>query len=156
MSYTPKEFLQGEGCSSPVQVGQGAPVPALGVACIVFYIIAADIIVCIHFLWIVFLIFGALWGRRSLRIKKIHIGGIIFAILIQTIGWYCPLTYLEAWLRSMHDSSQRYYDGFIAYYVEKIVYIDLSPRTVFMMTISLALVSAWLYLKKPGKLKKQE
>lgn len=123
----------------------------LRTGCIVFYLIAADIIVLIHFLWIVFLIFGALWGRRNSWIKRIHAGGILFAILMQIVGWYCPLTYLEAWLRRMHDSSRSYKGAFIAYYIEKIVYIDLSPRTVFIMTISLALISAWLYMYKPGK-----
>ncbi len=116
---------------------------------------AADIIVLIHFLWIVFLIFGALWGRRYPWIKRIHIGGILFALLIQIVGWYCPLTYLEAWLRRMHDSSQSYAGSFIAYYIEKIVYIDLSQKMIFIMTILLALVSAWLYLHQPGKSKRR-
>jgi len=119
---------------------------------ILFYIIAADIVVFIHFLWILFLIFGAVWGRRYPWIKRIHIGGILFAVLIQIAGWYCPLTYLETWLRSMYDSSQSYEGTFIVYYIEKIVYIDLSPVIVFIMTVFLALVSAWLYMHN----KKQE
>jgi hypothetical protein len=117
----------------------------------VLYIIVADIVVFIHFFWIVFLIFGALWGRRYPRIKRIHVGGILFAILIQIVGWYCPLTYLEAWLRSMYDSTHSYKGTFIVHYIEKIVYIDLSPVTVFIMTVFLALVSARLYMHKKNR-----
>jgi len=119
----------------------------------VFYIIAADIVVFIHFLWIVFIILGALWGRRRPWIKRIHIGGILFALLIQVFEWYCPLTHLEAWLRSMHDPAQRDNGAFIAHYIEKIVYIDLTPSSIFVLTIFSALVSSWLYFHKPGKLK---
>jgi len=113
----------------------------------VLSVIAADIIVFIHFLWIIFLIFGAVWGRNYPWIKRIHIGGILFALLIQMAGISCPLTYLEFWLRREHDSSRSYAGSFIAYYIEKIVYIDLSPEMIFIMTIFLALSSAWLYLR---------
>lgn len=121
-----------------------------------FYIIAADIVVFIHFLWIVFIIFGALLGRSRLWIKRIHIGGIVFALFIQVFGWYCPLTHLETWLRSRYDPAMSYKGAFIAHYIERIVYIDLSPVSIFMLTIFSALVSLWLYLHKPGKLKSRE
>ncbi len=116
-----------------------------------FYLIAADIVVFLHFLWIIFLIVGALWGRSYPWIKRIHIGGTLFALLIHIAGWYCPLTYLEVWLRRLHDPSQSYAGSFITHYIEKIVYIDLPLKIIFIMTIFLALLSAWMYLHKPGK-----
>ena len=121
-----------------------------------FYIIAADIVVSLHFLWITFLIIGAFWGRRYKWIKRIHLAGICFAFLMQIIGWYCPLTYLEVWLRRMHDPSQSYAGSFITHYIEKIVYIDLPAEIIFIMTIILALISAWIYLHKPGTLKRSK
>ena len=117
------------------------------------YRIAADITVLLHFLWIIFLIFGAFIGRRYKWGKRIHTGGIIFALVIQFFGWYCPFTYLEIWLRQMHDPSQSYSGSFIIHYVEKIVYIDLHPKVILVLTIILAVISALLYF--PLKSKKQ-
>lgn len=113
------------------------------------YRVLADIVVLIHFLWIVFLIFGALLGRKHRAIKIFHIGGVIFALTIQILGWYCPLTHLEIWLRRMHDPSLSYSGSFIIHYVEKVVYVNLSEQTVLIMTIVLVALSGWLYLHKP-------
>ncbi|MGQ9510015.1 MAG: DUF2784 family protein, partial [Thermodesulfobacteriota bacterium] len=66
------------------------------------YKILADIVVIIHLLWIIFLILGSFWGRQRRWVKIFHLFGLSFALLLQTFGWYCPLTYLEAWLRTKH------------------------------------------------------
>ena len=82
-----------------------------------FYLIAADIVVFLHLLRVIFLIIGAFIGRRYRWVKRVHIFGMSSALLIQVFGWYCPLTYLEAWLRRMHDSSRSYTGSFIIHYV---------------------------------------
>jgi len=115
------------------------------------YRIAADITVILHFLWILFLIFGAFIGRKYRWVKRVHISAIIFALVIQVFGWYCPFTHLEIWLRRMHDPSQSYSGSFIIHYVEKIVYINLSPKIIIVLTIILAVVSLWIYSPRHKK-----
>lgn len=95
------------------------------------YKVFADIVVFIHFLWILFLILGVFWGIKNQKVKIIHISALAFAIIIQVFNWYCPLTYLETWLRAKHDSTLSYSGSFIIHYVEKIVYIELSPSLIF-------------------------
>lgn len=77
-----------------------------------------------------------------------HISGLGFAVLLQILGWYCPLTYLEIWLREKHDPSIIYKGSFIIQYVEKLVYINLTREMVFVLTLILVSVSAYLYLKR--------
>lgn len=113
-----------------------------------FYRVAADFVVLIHFLWIVFLIFGAFIGRKRRVLKIFHIAGLGFAVLIQIFEWYCPLTYLEIWLRKRYEPSLTYSGSFIIYYVEKLVYIDLSRGMIFVLTLVLVSVSAYFYLKR--------
>lgn len=108
----------------------------------------ADMVVFIHFLWILFLIFGVFWGRRNRTAKAVHISGLAFAIIIQIADWYCPLTHLEVWLREKHDPMLSYAGSFIAHYVEKIVYIDLPSSVIFILSLFLSGITAWLYLKK--------
>lgn len=113
--------------------------------------IGADIIVLIHFFWILFLFFGAIWGVRSSRVKVFHLFGLFFAVLIQVLGWYCPLTHLEFWLRSKHNPGLVYIGSFIVHYVEKVVYLELSQTTIFIFTIFLCLFNTSIYLWK-GKI----
>jgi len=120
------------------------------------YKILADIIVLIHFVWIIFLFLGAFWGVRNKAVKIFHISGLIFAFLIQIFDWYCPLTHLEVWLRSRHDPAISYTGSFIIHYVEKIVYIEISRSLIIIFTILLCGINAWLYLKKEPNSKKEE
>jgi len=112
------------------------------------YGIFADVTVFVHFLWILFLIFGGYLGIRYTFAKIIHISGLAFALVIQIFGWYCPLTHLELWLRERHEPDLPYSGSFIIHYLEKIIYIELSPILIFVLTILLFGFNAWLYSGK--------
>jgi len=116
-----------------------------------FYKLAADSVVLIHFLWIIFLIFGAFIGIRYRIVKIFHIAALGFAVIIQIFGWYCPLTYLEIWLRQGHDSLLTYSGSFIIHYVEKLIYIDLSPGIIFVLTVILISISTYIYSLRKDK-----
>src|SRR3990172_1056576 len=106
------------------------------------YKIAADLVVVIHLAWILFLILGALVGRYVVWVKRLHIGGLAFSLLLQVFSWYCPLTYLEVWLRARHDPSLSYTGSFIAFYAERLVYLEVPREAVLFMTGLLIAFSA--------------
>jgi len=81
-------------------------------------------------------------------VRIFHIAGLLFAVLLQVFGWYCPLTYVEIWLREKHDPSITYKGSFIIHYVEKLVYIELTREMIVVLTFMLGSVSAYIYLKK--------
>jgi hypothetical protein len=112
------------------------------------YGLLADFVVLIHFLWIVFLFIGGFWGVRYGLIKIFHISGLAFAVAIQTLNWYCPLTYLEIFFRSMEDPSKTYQGSFITHYLEKIIYIEVSRTAVLIAAILLCAFNAYFYLRK--------
>ncbi|MEW6585313.1 MAG: DUF2784 domain-containing protein [Nitrospirota bacterium] len=112
---------------------------------VMFYRLAADFVVLLHFLWILFLIFGAFFGRKRRLFKLLHIGGIFFSVIMQVFGWYCPLTHVEIWLRQKHNPSLSYSGSFIIHYVEKIIYLELSPEIIFVLTLVLVGVSGYIY-----------
>lgn len=113
-----------------------------------FYKVLSDVVVLVHFLWIVFLFFGAFLGVRSKPVKIMHISGLVFAIVIQVFDWYCPLTHLEVWLRSEYDPALAYKGSFIIHYIEKIVYIELSRHLVFIFSVLLCIFNGWFYHRK--------
>ncbi|MFH1009739.1 MAG: DUF2784 domain-containing protein [bacterium] len=109
------------------------------------YKIAADIVVGIHLLWILFIILGALPGRRWLSVRLLHLGSIIFSLMLQSFGWIYPLTHLEVWLRHQQAKMLGYSSGFIAHYLERIIYLDVSPIDILIGTVVVILFSLFLY-----------
>ena len=109
------------------------------------YRILADIVVLVHLFWILFLIAGACWGRKNRAVMTVHGTGLIFALVSQISGWYCPLTYLEVWLREKQYASEAYPGSFIAHYAEKIVYSEVAPAHVFVLTLVLAVFNLLIY-----------
>lgn len=111
-----------------------------------FYEIAADLVAIVHLAWVVFLITGALLGRVYRWIRVFHLGGLGFALLLLLMGWRCPLTYLEVWLRRMHDPQGGYPGSFIINYTRKFLGIELSAGMLLTATIAILTISACLYL----------
>ena len=109
------------------------------------YKLLADGVVLLHLAWIVFLFIGAIWGRKYRAVMIIHLVGLSFAIVSEIMDWICPLTHLEAWLRSRHDPALTYTGSFIAHYVEELIYIDISRTVVLALTILLVSFNLWLY-----------
>lgn len=73
--------------------------------------------------------------------------GLGFAVVSQILGWYCPLTYLEIWLREHQRGANPYSGSFIAHYAEELVYLRVSPELIFILTIALTGATVWLYVK---------
>jgi hypothetical protein len=112
---------------------------------LMIYGIFADAVIIVHLFWILFLIAGVYWGSRYRLVMLIHGAGLLFALISQLFGWYCPLTLLEVWLREKHNAAQAYPGSFIAHYAEKLVYIDISPAVIFILTIALVGATVWIY-----------
>ncbi len=113
--------------------------------------ILADVTVLMHLLWIFFLILGAMAGVKYRAVKIIHLSGLAFAFVIIMFGWYCPLTYLEVWLRQQHDPTLTYTGSFIAHYIEKLVYLEMSHSALMVLTILLVGFNIWIYGRKKNR-----
>ena len=110
------------------------------------YNIAADMVIAFHFAWILFLIGGAIIGRHLRWMMWAHITALGYSVLLQVFSWICPLTYLEAWLRS-RGGRESYAGSFIAYYLEKWVYLEISRGWLFLFTAIVIGTSAVVYCK---------
>jgi len=114
------------------------------------FLVAADAVVILHLLWIVFLILGALPGRRWAWVKWMHLASLAFSIALQVFSWICPLTYLEVWLRTL-GGAQPYEGTFIRHYVEQIVYAEIPRAALLIGTLVVMVFSAWMYLAPKHK-----
>ena len=76
----------------------------------------ASLAVALHVGFVVFVIFGGLALYRWSWLVWLHAPAVVYAILIQTIGWPCPLTDLEKWFRSL-AGQQPYAGEFLPHYL---------------------------------------
>lgn len=105
----------------------------------------ADLVVVLHLLWIVFLIFGALLGRRVAWVKWLHLGALTYSLAMQAFSWICPLTLIEVWLRRAQDPDAAYVGGFIGHYAQHLVYAPVPAALLFLGTLLVVAVSVWVY-----------
>ena len=92
----------------------------------------AELIVAVHFAFVVFVVLGGLLALRWVWVAWIHLPAVIWGVLIEFTGWICPLTPLENHLR--RASGEAGYQGdFIAHYILPVLYPDGLTRTDQLM-----------------------
>ncbi|MCG8466965.1 MAG: DUF2784 domain-containing protein [Gemmatimonadetes bacterium] len=85
------------------------------------YRLLADLMVIIHFAFIVFVLFGGLLALRWRRAPWLHLPSAAWGGAIELFGWICPLTPLENALRRASGAAG-YSGGFIEHYLIPIIY----------------------------------
>jgi hypothetical protein len=137
------------------------------------YRIMADILVVIHFAWILFMLTGfflTVWSVCKYIIFKVrnrfldrwlfrtlHCGGILLVVIFPIFGKYCPLTVWEYNLRSQYAPDQIYPGSFIARHIEQWVYPSVPAAAIIIPTIFVAVFTLAAFLIcPPGKFKRHK
>jgi hypothetical protein len=81
----------------------------------------ADLVVALHFLFVLFVIFGGLLVLRWPRLAYVHLPVAAYGALIELVGWICPLTPLEKRLREQ-AGLEGYEGGFVEHYILPVLY----------------------------------
>lgn len=105
--------------------------------------LGAWLVLAIHTTWVVFLLAGIPLGRRNRWLRSLHLGGLVFNMVLETFDLPCPLTNLEKWLMSHYTSP--YAGTCISYYVRTHLSIALSSRLIVFLSFVLLVASAWGY-----------
>ena len=121
---------------------------------------AADLIVLIHFSFIVFVIFGGFLAMKWRRIIWLHLPAAVWGTLIEFYGWICPLTILENQLRRDNNGGA-YTTGFIEHYIIPLIYPEgLTPEIQIILGIAVIVVNLFIYtlvvkkwVRQAGKIK---
>ncbi len=127
------------------------------------YKFLAEIILIIHFLWILFMLFGFVYNvvglffnknlLKNFWLRTIHLFGILYVASLAILDKYCPLTVLESKLRQKFEPNFINPESFIIYYLEKIVYPNINPIVIVIPTVLIAVFSLIVYIVKPPIIK---
>lgn len=85
------------------------------------YALLADLVLVGHSIFILFVVLGGLLVFWRRWVIWLHIPAAIYGVLIELLGWICPLTYLENDLRQAAGGSG-YAVGFVEHYLVPLVY----------------------------------
>lgn len=114
----------------------------------------ADLILYLHFAFVAFVVLGALgivlgkplqwiWTRNRV-FRRLHLAAILFVAAETLLGIACPLTVWENRLRGVERET-----GFIADWVQWLLYYDLPPWVFGAAYVGFALFVLWLYRWSP-------
>ena len=118
------------------------------------YELAANLILIVHLLFIIFVVFGALLFFVSAKTIYFHFPSLLWGIYIELTHSICPLTYLENWLLQKSNLTT-YSEGFIQNYLVPIVYPkNLTEDLQTYLAIALIVANIIAYRFIISKIKK--
>ena len=86
-----------------------------------WYRLLADLLVLLHFAFVLFVVLGGLLVLRHPRLAWAHLPAAAWGATIEFTGWICPLTPWEQSLRRLGGQAG-YTGGFVEYYVLPVLY----------------------------------
>ena len=109
------------------------------------YELFVNLTLIIHFIFILFVIFGGLLFFIFSKIIYIHLPALFWGIYIELTNSICPLTYLENWFL-YQGGLTTYSDDFINNYLIQIIYPEeLNTNTQVYLGITLIVINILIY-----------
>jgi hypothetical protein len=108
--------------------------------------LAADAVVVVHLLFILFVLAGGLLVLRWPRLAFLHLPAAAWGVAVELLHLYCPLTPLENQLRQA--AGQAGYDGgFVEHYLIPLIYpAGLTPQIQLWLGAVVLAINVPVYL----------
>src|SRR6185436_8011045 len=105
----------------------------------------ADLVVIIHFLFVIFVLAGGFLVWRWPRVAWVHIPAALWGVAIELGGWICPLTPLENALRDRAGLAG-YSGGFVEHHMLAWLYpAGLTTQTQIALGVLALLINLTAY-----------
>lgn len=109
------------------------------------YRLAADSLLLLHLAFILFVVAGGFLVAWKRWMVWLHLPAAIWGMLIEFIGWICPLTPLENHYRDLSGVGG-YDGGFIEHYLLPLIYPDwLTAKAQYVLGGLVLIVNAVVY-----------
>jgi len=109
------------------------------------YQFLADSVLVLHFCFVVFVLGGGLLVLRWPRLAWLHLPAAGWAVVVEMLGWICPLTPLENHFRAL-AGAEVYAGDFIQRYCLPLMYPEgLTPQIQMLLGLGVLAVNAAIY-----------
>ena len=105
----------------------------------------ADLVLIVHLTFVIFVVLGGLLALWAPRIVWVHIPVALYGATIEFLGFICPLTPLEIWLRT-RGGEAGYDSDFIEHYVTAALYPSgLTRELQLVLGAGVLVINAVIY-----------
>jgi hypothetical protein len=109
------------------------------------YQLAASAVLFLHLLFIFLVVLGGLVVLRWPRFALIHVPAAVWGVLVEAMGWYCPLTDLENALLALAGEAGST-GGFVERYLLAVIYPEgLTRETQIWLAVAVVLANTAIY-----------
>jgi hypothetical protein len=108
------------------------------------YSALTSLVLGLHFLFILWVVFGVLLTRRRPLLRWLHFASLAWGLLVDVLPWTCPLTPIENWLRNRAGLAP-YEGGFLLHYLDALVYPDVPPGILSVGVVALCFFNVIVY-----------
>jgi hypothetical protein len=106
----------------------------------------ADVLVVVHFGFVVFVVLGGLLVLRWPAVVWLHLPAAVWGAWIEIAGWICPLTPLENRLR-VEAGESGYQTSFVEQYILPVLYpAGLTREVQWTLAAVVIAINAAIYL----------
>jgi hypothetical protein len=113
----------------------------------------AEFVVLVHVAFVIFAALGGFLVFKWRRVAWFHIPAALWAALIEFVGWVCPLTPLENWLRR-RGGETGYQTSFIERYLLPVIYPAALTRGLHvvlgLLVLAANLAIYWRLWRRPA------
>lgn len=109
--------------------------------------VLASLVLLAHLLWIVLVIFGALWTRGRPIWSAVHIAALAWAIAVEAGPWSCPLTLAEQYFETRAGVSP-YQGSFLVHWLDAIVYPTLPGWAITIAGVAVCALNLAIYARR--------
>ena len=95
----------------------------------------AFVALLLHLLWLAWILLGWLVTRRRPLLRWLHIGSLMWGIVVSVLPWTCPLTFAEIYFER-RAGLVPYEKSFLEHYVELLVYPDVNQTLLMVCAVA--------------------
>ena len=109
------------------------------------------LVLSVHLLWILWVIFGALFTRGRAGMTAFHIASLVWGIVVETGPWPCPLTLSEQFFQ-LRAGLTPYRGSFLIHYLVRAVYPDVPVLLLTVCGVAVCGINLLVYLYRGYRL----
>src|SRR5260370_33764877 len=104
-------------------------------------------VVSLPVVYIAWVIFGAFFTRGRPRVAALHVVTLVYGMIIEILGFWCPVTALEEWLE-VRGGVSAYRGPFLLHYLDAVVYRDFPPDFLIAGAIGGCILNLCIFARR--------
>ena len=112
-----------------------------------WYRAMAASVLSLHAVYIAWVIFGAFCTRGRPRLAMLHVATLVYGVIIEIFGFWCPLTAFETWLE-VRGGVSAYRGPFLLHYLDAVVYPNIPPNLLSAGAVAVCILNLWIYARR--------